>query len=266
VTEARETNDPKPPSANWWTAERTWDQRSAEDDLSQYPYRFEVRGTPHSVTWPDACANCANPAAERIRIRRAFYWRSRGRRSAGWFGYRVVSAPIPFCAACATRHRDTLPRVSWFRRYRWFLFNPAQIATIGFAVLLVLVLPSVLEVPFNSTGGKVAWGLVGVFIVGMVWTLSVTWWMSRPDRFEPRSDVTATCTVSQNVGQFFEGRRHIYGFRNQSFATAFERANQARLWTERDQARMWKKSTVVTLVLIVVFGGARLLLWYFEGR
>ena len=246
--------------------DRTWDQRSAESDLADYPYRLEMRGPPRSLTWPDLCANCAGPAAERIRMRRAFYWRGRGRRSRGWFGYKVVSAHIPFCAACAARHRNTIPRVSWFRRYRWFLFNPAQIATVGFAVLLALVLPSVLDVPLNSTGGKVAWGLVGIFIFGMVWTIAVTWWMSRPDRFEPRTDITSSCTVSQDVGLFFEGRRHIYGFRNQAFATAFERANGTRIWTARDQARMWKKSTVVAIVLIVVIGGARLLLWYYEGR
>ena len=251
---------------NRWAANRTWDQRSAEDDLSQYPYRLEVRGTPRSVTWPDLCANCTGPAAERIRIRRAFYRRVRRRRSPGWFGYKVVSVDIPFCSVCAAHHRETIPQVSWFRRYRWFVFNPAQIATLGFAVLLALVLPSVLEVPLSSTGGRVAWGLVGIFVFGMVWTIGVTWWMSRPDRFEPRTDVTAACAVSQNVGQFFEGRRHIYGFRNQMFATAFERANGARMWTEHDQSRMWKKSTVVTILLIIVIGGARLLLWYYEGR
>ena len=261
-----EANEQRQPGANRWIADRTWDQRSAEDDLSQYPHRLEVRGSPRSLTWPDLCANCGAAAAERIHIRRAFFWRGRRRRSPGWFGYKVVAADIPFCGACAARHRDTIPHRSWFRRYRWFLFNPAHIATVGFAVLLALVLPSVWEVPLGSTSGPVAWGLIAVFVFGMVWTISVTWWMSRPDRFEPRTDVTASCIVSQDVGQFFEGRRHMYGFRNQTFATAFEQANAGRVWSERDQSRMWKKSTVVTIVLIVVVGGARLLLWYYEGR
>ena len=261
-----EANEQRQPGMNRWAADRTWDQQSAEDDLGQYPYRLEVRGAPRSLKWPDLCANCGGGAAERIRVRRAFYRRGRRRRSPGWFGYTVVAADIPFCGACASRHRDSIPQVSWFRRYRWFLFNPAQIATIGFAVLLTLVLPGVREMPLTSTGERVAWGLVGIFVFGMAWTIGVTWWMSRPDRFEPRTEVTASCIVSQDVAQFFEGRRHIYGFRNQTFANAFEQANTTRIWTQRDQARMWKTSTVVTILLIVVFGGARLLLWYYEGR
>jgi hypothetical protein len=249
-----------------WRADRTWDQKSAEDDLSRYPFRLEVRGAPRSLVWPDICANCGGAATERIRIRRAFYRRGRGRRYAGWFGYRVVSADVPFCGSCAARHRATVPRVSWLRRYRWFLLNPAHIATIGFAVLLAMALPSVLETPIASPGGKVAWGLLGVFIFGIVWTIGVTWWMSRPDRFEPRSEVTMACAISHDVAQFFEGRRHVYGFRNQPFGEAFERTNQARIWTEREQARMWKTSLVAAILLIAALGGARLLLWYYQGR
>lgn len=246
-------------------AGRTRDQRFAEEDLSRYPYRLEVRGAPRSLTWPDLCANCAGPAAERIRRRRAFYRRGH-RKTRGWFGYKVVSAQVPFCASCAARHRESLPRVSWLRRHRWFLFNPAHIATIGFAVLLALVLPGVVDIPVWSPAGRVAWGLIGVCVFGIVWTIVVTWWMTRPDRFEPRTEVTDACTVSDDIAQVFEGRRHIYGFRNQAFATAFERANQSRIWTERDQARMWRKSFVFTIVVIVIVGGARLLLWYYEGR
>jgi hypothetical protein len=99
-----------------------------------------------------------------------------------------------------------------------------------------------------------------------VWTIAITWWMSRPDRFERQSEITSACAISHDLGQFFEGRRHLYGLRNQAFAQALERANQARLWTERDQARMWKKSLAATILLIVILGGARLLLWYYEGR
>jgi hypothetical protein len=249
-----------------WATDRTWEQRSAEDDLSGYPYRLEVHGRPRSLMWPDVCANCGGPATEHILVRRAFYRHGRGRRYPGFFGYRVVSAGVPFCQSCAARHRETLPRISWLRRYRWFVFNPAHIATIGCAVLLAVVLPSVLEMPLTSTGGRVAWGLIGVLVFGIVWTIGITWWMTRPDRFEPRTDITSACGVSHDVSQFFEGRRHIYAFRNQSFAAAFERANQPRVWTGRDQARMWKKSLVATILLIVVIGGARLLLWYYEGR
>jgi len=242
--------------------DRSWEQRAAENDLSAYPYRLEVRGTPRSLTWPDVCAHCGGGATERVRVRRAFYRRARRGQSSGWFGYRVVSADLPLCGSCAARHRETVPHVSWFRRYRWWVLNPAHIATIGLVMMLAMILPSELDPP--STGTLAPLGIIG--IVGIVWMIGITWWMSRPDRFEPQSEITSACAISQDLNQFFEGRRHLYGFRNQAFADAFERANQARVWTERDQALMWKKSLVATILLIVVLGGARLLLWYYQGR
>ena len=246
--------------------DRSWDQRAAESDLSGYPYRLEVRGTPRSLTWPDLCAHCGGNATERVRVRRAFYRRTRRHRYSGFFGYRVVSADLPFCQTCAARHRETVPQVSWFRRYRWWLLNPAHIATIGCAVLLAMVIPGEFDPPVASTGLMATWGISGIFFFGLVWTIGITWWMSRPDRFEPPSEITSACAISRDISQFFEGRRHLYGFRNRAFADAFERLNQARVWTEDDQARMWRKWLVVTILLIVLFGGGRMLLWYYEGR
>jgi len=246
--------------------DRSWDQRAAETDLEAYPHRLEVRGSPRSLTWPDLCIYCGSAATERVRVRRAFYRRARGRRYHGPAGYRVVSADLPLCQRCAARHRETVPKVSWFRRYRWWVLNPAHIATIGCAVFLVMFLPPEWVLPATRTELLATWGISGLMLLGIVWTIGITWWLSRPDRFEPRSEITSACAISHDVSLFFEGRRHLYGFRNEAFAGAFERANQARIWTERDQALMWKKSLAALIVLIVVFGGGRLLLWYTEGR
>jgi len=248
-----------------WRTERTREQRSAEEDLRDYPHRLEVRGTPDSLRWPEICANCAAPASERIRLRKAFYRYAR-RRSVGWFGYKVVSARVPFCGACASRHRETVPRVPWLRRYGWFVFNPAHIATIGLVAVLTMVLPSAREMSLTSNGATVAWGLVGFCLFGIAWTIGVTWWMTRPNRFEPPSEITSACTISHDVSELFQGRRHLYGFRNQIFADAFERANASRIWTESDQSRMWTRSLFVAIVVIVTLVGARLLMWYYEGR
>jgi len=265
LSNARQTDGKDTAHVGRRRAERTWEQESAEDDFSRYPHRLELRGAPQSLTWPDVCAHCGAPATQRIRVRKAFYRYGR-RRSVGWFGYRVVSARLPFCDSCGARHRETVPRVSWLRRYGWFILNPAHIATIGLSIVLAMTLPSALHVPLMSSGGSVAWGIPAVCLLGIVWTIGVTWWMTRPNRFEPQSEITSACAISHDVSQFFEGRRHIYAFRNQTFADAFERANASRVWNERDQSRMWKKSAVVTILLIVVIGGARLLLWYYEGR
>lgn len=244
---------------------RTRDQEAAAQDVAHLPHRLEVRGRPASLTWPDICANCATPATERIRVRRAWYRRVRSREYGG-LGYRVVSVRLPFCDACSERHRTTVPHRSWWSRYGWFVFNPAHIATIGCAVVLVMLLGSGPAGTDSSEGGRLGSRLVALLAGGMVWTIAVTWWMTRPARFEPVSDVTAAVAISDAVNQFLEGRRHLYGFRNEVFADAFARANQSRVWTERDQARSWRTSLVVTVLLIVVVGGARALLWYVEGR
>lgn len=245
--------------------DRTWAQQAAADDLADYPRRLEVRGRPRSLTWPAVCANCGAHASERIRVRRAFFRRAGGRVPES-FGYRVVSADLPFCAACGARHRATIPQRSWLSRYGWFVFNPAHIATIGCAVLLSIVLRSGPDPSTASSGGRVAWGLAGMLAAGIAWTIGVTWWMTRPSRFEPRTDITSACAISNNVGQFLAARRHIYGFRNDIFADAFARANQSAVWTARDQARMWRTTLVVTVLIIGLVGAGRVLLWYYEGE
>lgn len=244
---------------------RTWDQRAADDDLASYPHRVEMRGTPRSLTWPDVCANCGTVAAERICVQRAFYRRRRRGRYPGFFGYRVVAADVPFCRTCAARHRDAVPQASWFRRYRWFVLNPAHLATVGFAILLWMLLSDRREALLSTSSTVRGW-LIGVAAFGILWTIAITWWMSRPDRFEPPSEVTAACSISRDVGQFYERSRHVYGFRNQGFADAFTRANPGRQWTEGDQARMWNTSLVAAVLLLGGLGTARLLLWYFGGR
>lgn len=248
------------------TRDRTWEQRSADGYLADYPYRLELRGTPQSLTWPDRCANCGDGSTERLHIRKAFYRHGRGRHYPGFLGYRVVSFDLPLCASCGARHRELLPRPPWLRRHLTFLLNPAHIATIGCAVLLWMTLPTAAE--FSADWGWRAWGLPAIFVAGMAWTIGVTWMISRPDRFEPRTEVSLACDVSHSVGQglFFEGRRFVYGFRNKTFADAFEQANASYRWTEQDQARMSKRSGLLAILFLAVLVGARLALWYVEGK
>ena len=248
-----------------WTSERTWDQRFAEGGLTPHPYRLEVRGRPRSLSWPDVCANCGGPARERLRQRKAYYYRGPRRPVWDFPGYRVVAADVPYCASCADRHRQTLPHVSFLRRYGMFLFNPAHIATIGFVVLLGMVGPG-LVVEALSSFDRVAWAFLGVPVFGIVWTIAITWWMTRPNRFEPRTEITQACDISPDTSLFYEQRRHIYAFRNQAFAQAFERANQARVWTAGDQVRMQKTWAVVAALVLVGLVAGRALLWYSTGR
>jgi hypothetical protein len=252
--------------ARSWASERTWEQRFAESHLAPHPHRLEIRGWPRSQSWPDVCANCGAPAGERLRLRKAYFYRAPRRPVMDFPGYRVVVADVPYCAACAARHRETLPQAGFVRRYGTFLFNPAHIATVGFAVLLVLVGPSLVAGVIRSPADKVGWSFLGVLVFGLVWTPAIVWWMTRPNRFEPRTEITQACDISPDVSLFYEQRRYIYAFRNQAFAEAFARANAARVWTAQDQARMQWTWGIVAGVLLVALVAARVVMWYVTGK
>ncbi|MGE0815483.1 MAG: hypothetical protein AB7O28_18050 [Vicinamibacterales bacterium] len=244
--------------------DRDWEQRFADDDLAAYPHRVEVRGPTRSIVWPDVCANCTATTSGRLRVQKAFFRRGRGRLYHGFLGYRVVSIDVPLCPACASRHRASLPEVSWLRRHRTFLLNPAHIATVGCLVALWGTLPAVAGMSAHGTAATIAWGLPAIFVFGIAWTVGTTWLISRPDRFEPRTETSLACDVSHDVGGLFSRHRHIYGFRNQGFAEAFERANHDRVWTTRDQTEMRRRSGLIAVLLLGGLVVARLLLWYYD--
>lgn len=249
-----------------WVSPRTPEQRFAEHLLIAHPHRLEIRGSPRSLSWPDVCANCGAPTLDRLLVRKAFYRRSRRHSYSDIPGYRVVAADVPYCGVCAARHRDAVPQVSFVRRWATFLFNPAHIATIGFAVLLYLVGPSlvagVLAAPHDTAG----WGFLGALVFGLVWTPAIIWWMTRPDRFERQTEITKACDISPDVAVFYERRRHLYTLRNQAFADAFARANAARIWTAGDQRRSSRLWLVFVIAFVAVLVVARAWLWFAEGR
>jgi hypothetical protein len=244
---------------------RTRDQRLAEEALVPHPHRLELRGSPESLAWPSICAYCGSAANERIRVQKAFYNRRHRSRQSALFNYRIFSADIPFCVNCAAQHRHTLPQRSPWSQLRTFVLNPAHIATVGFAWLLYTFTRSLADATSGS-GATVAWGLLGLFVFGLLWTPAVVWWMTRPDRLEPRTDVTKACDFSGNAASPFERARHIYMLRNGAFADALGQLNRDRVWTEGDQRRMMKRSPIVALVLLAALIGARLALWFFTGK
>ena len=156
--------------------DRTRQQERAAEALVPHPHRLELRGSPAAIAWPALCANCGSGSSERIRVRKAFYRRSySGRQYSGPFNYRIYTVDIPFCPPCAARHRETIPHVSALKRWRTFLFNPAHIATIGFTVLLVKLAPDLLATLADSSGSFVGLGLLGVLVLGLVWTVGILW-------------------------------------------------------------------------------------------
>ena len=65
----------------------------------------------------------------------------------------------------------------------------------------------------NPSDARAAVVGVLIFVFGIIWTIGITWWMSRPDRFEPPSEITSACAISHDVSEFFERRRHLLHLR-----------------------------------------------------
>jgi hypothetical protein len=145
------------------------------------------------------------------------------------------------------------------------LLNPAHIATIGFAWLLVKIAPDTLAGASDPAGRTAALAIVGGLTLGLLWTPVVVWWSTRPDRLPPRSDITKACDFSGNVAEF-ESERHIYALRNKTFADALAAANPDRVWTAGDQKRMRSRTAIISAVLLAALLVARLLMWYFTGK
>jgi hypothetical protein len=247
-------------------AEKTWLQRSAEQSLAPNVFMVELRGAPKTLTWPPICANCGGSASERIRVQKAFYRFARwGRGYNNAPAYKTVTAEIPFCYACAELHRAEARRVSAFRRWRSFIFSPVHIATIGFAIIYIKMDLSWKD--FYGLGPKGLW-VASTPVLALLFAIGLAFWYTRPDRFEPRSDMTnaCACDFSKNVSMEFGRKRHIYSIRNKAFADAFIAANRDRVWTREDQERSsWRMGYLG----IVFLGGliiARLLMWYYTGK
>jgi len=249
--------------------DRTRPQKRADESLEPHPHRLELRGAPSSLAWPPVCANCGQSTSERIRISKTFYRQRRYGRSQHQntpFDFRIVSADVPFCPPCIERHRRALPVRSQFARLRTFLLNPAHVGTVGCALLLTIVGPTAMEMPAGSSAAAAAWAFAGILLLGIVWILGLTWWTTRPDRLEPRTEITRACDFSGNVAVAFERERHTYALRNQAFAEALGAANRNRVWTDADQSRMRRTSIFVVPGIVAGLIVVRALMWYYGGR
>jgi hypothetical protein len=204
-------------------------------------------------------------ASERIRVRKAFYRFARWGRGYNTAAYKTVTADIPFCYTCAELHRAETAKVSTFRRWRSFVFSPVHIATIGFTIIYFYFKMQVSWSDFQSLGPRGLW-IASTPVLALLFAIWLAFWYTRPDRFEPRTEITNACDFSKNVAMELGRKRHIYSMRNQAFAEAFIAANRDRVWTPEDQKRSSRR---VLYQMMIFLGGliiARLLMWYFTGK
>ena len=231
-------------------------QRVAAQSLAPHSFRLELRGAPNDLAWPRICVYCGAGASEQITVRKAF-GRRRGRRSrgSGFSDFKIASAPVPLCAACANEHRATVQRPSTLGAVFGFLVHPMIIPVIGAGFFLPITFKAARGLSLTDPAGQMGWGLFALMLFIIVWTTVLWWRTTAPSRLEPQTEITRACDFSADVSQMFEGERRIYAMRNEAFAQAFEAANAERRWTEADQARSRRRASVLALVFLVGLAG-----------
>ena len=209
-------------------------------------------GSHRRVRWPRLCPACGAPASTHIDVAKTFGRRAR-HNGHGYYRF-IVRMRIPFCPACAERHRQLAGPVpsmigSFFR-------TPALLSFIG-AVAAAGILWTVFMRGGEgiSPGGRVyaLAGIVSVVALGAF----ITAREARFLRVPPPTEITRACDFSDNVGFPF-GRRRLYAIRNPAFVQAFTAANEKRLWTDTIRKRDDWISGIAFVLLVM----AALIAWF----
>jgi hypothetical protein len=216
---------------------RTLLQKRADGGLPEHPYRIELAGSIGSLHWPSICASCGADTDDLLTVRKVFVrprYYTRGPRS-----YRrliVRSARIPYCEACAARHRALVPPRSLLGDL-WRLIWPVLIPMIGAGYFFQLSLRIALAEDSGGPNARYLFGVPALFGAILVWCLVIAWYSSRSARVERQTEVTRACDYSDDVSWFWERERRIYAMSSERFARAFADANAERVWSTDDDQR-----------------------------
>jgi hypothetical protein len=236
---------------------RTLLQKRADRDLPEHPYRIELAGWLGTLDWPSICASCGADTDDRLTVRKVFVrprYYTRGPRS--YTRHIVRSARIPYCEACAARHRALVAPRSLLGDL-WRLIWPVLIPMIGAGFFFQLSLRIALAEDSGDPNTKYLFGVPALFGAILVWCLVVAWYSSRSCRVERQTDVTRACDYSDDVSWFWERERRIYAMSSERFARAFAGANADRVWTTHDDRRSSQRRTMA----FAVVGVAAVVVW-----
>jgi hypothetical protein len=237
---------------------RRFEVHYRDEDLPQDVHGVELMGSPRHLVWPDLCPNCGAPASEQIVVRKIFRRMSGGPEGEGGWEYVIRSAEIPFCAACAERHRQATPPLTRAAVVLDVLRSPLMIAVVGATTFAVISFqPAVV----GTRGHWMGLALFGFFVITAVWSALAAWWSTRVYRVPRLSEIARACDFSDNLGNLIVGERHIYAIRNAKFAAALAEANRDRIVTDADRERVRRVEFAFGLLVLALVVVAAILLW-----
>src|SRR5688572_1748347 len=104
------------------------------------PHRAELAGPTRTLAWPSLCPACGDAASERVRITKVFLrdWRRRRKDVDDVTLYAIRTIDVPFCVACAARHRELVQRIGVVRQILSY-FSTIYIVPLAISLFAVLL-------------------------------------------------------------------------------------------------------------------------------
>ena len=233
---------------------------------SHAQHRVELAGPLRKLVWPDLCPSCGGAATERIAVAKVFIRQRRRRRKIidDVTLHSVQTVRVPFCGACASRHRELERRPGIVRRSISYVSTifviPFLTAMLGLALFAV---PSLLGPAGDLISTPKRPIQVAAFAVCAVLFAWMAWYHTRRLRVAPQTEVTSSFDFSDNLGDIFRGERRIYAMSSNAFAESFKVANADRAWTDERRARSDRRAMIlggvvgVLLLVALIVGMAK---------
>ena len=199
-----------------------------EQGLAPHPNRVELSGAPGALSWPDLCPACGAPASEKLEVRKVFTRQSRSSRGRGrhWV---IPTARIPYCAACADRHRAERPPLSPLGYVGTMLRSGYVLTLIACVVLGTILMRGLLGGLDGEPIPEFVLMLMAFFAFMIVASIFAMWRDTERLRVPAQTDVTLSCDYSDDLAGPFQTQRRIWAVRDPSFFEAFRNANRERL-------------------------------------
>jgi hypothetical protein len=198
------------------------------------PYRIKLTGPLKALAWPGLCPSCGT-ASERVPVTKVFardwYLRRMDVDDVRLLVHRTLD--VPYCTACASRHRQLVPRIGFIRAIASYFSTVFAIPlAIAVFMLVLYVCPALLgpaaalvAAPTHASQAAV----IAAFAAANAW---LVWHQTRRRRVPPQTEVTMSFDFSDNLGSILEREHRTYAMSNAAFAEAFKAANADRLWDE----------------------------------
>lgn len=224
--------------------------------------RVDVHGRLRSAAWPPLCANCCAPATSRLVVKKIFRRLPGGRYHGHGWKYVIRSARIPYCPACIARNADIVAaeRMPFLELIVRLVATPLIIPFIGGMIVARVFLPDTITKPIGDPLHNVGLAITAAMLLAIGISAWGSWHATSFYLVAAENEITSACSFSDELGGLFTGWHRAYTFRNHEFAEAFIAANQDRLWTKADTARVSRLTTVGSLLFLAGLIVARLLL------